>query len=92
MLINGGLYIQILSRVPRRPTFLKFKLKEGESSNHAGMIPNEVTTNLGLELPYTCYYMLINGGGGERVWGEGDQCEHSTSTSVFYPIMNKIFT
>ena len=40
---------------PHRPAFLKFILKEGESSKHMGMIPNEVTTNLGLELPYTCY-------------------------------------
>ena len=51
----GGDYIQILSRVPHGPAFLKFKLKEGESSNHVGMIPNEVTTNLSSELLYTCY-------------------------------------
>jgi hypothetical protein len=50
-----GVYIQILSCVPHRHAFLKFKLKEGESSNHVGMIPNEVTTNLGFELLYTCY-------------------------------------
>jgi hypothetical protein len=51
----GDVYIQILSRVPRRPAFLKFKLKEGESSNDMGMISNEVTTNLGVELLYKCY-------------------------------------